>query len=167
MKVTKCRSCPQAIVWLPTEKGKMMPVNAQTTRQGDRRYDPSIGHISHYASCPAANKHSNATKRARHDDERVYDEDEFKDAPKRKACYVPENLPPAVDELYQLCDELDLNRSDVRVILRHQYDITGDPRGWDTDTINRAREAIEQTAHRRDDLERVMRAARIEEKEPA
>jgi hypothetical protein len=162
MKVTKCRSCPQSIVWMTTEKGKPMPVNAQTVRHGDLRYDISIGHISHWLTCPEANKHSKAGKRALADDRRVYDESELQATPKRAACYVPENLPPAVEELYRQCQAFDLNRGDVRVILAHQYGILGDPRCWDAATIARAAAAIDAIANTRDAQEAALAAARDE-----
>jgi hypothetical protein len=38
-----CKSCPTVIFWIRTVAGKAMPVNEQG--------------ISHFADCPAANKH--------------------------------------------------------------------------------------------------------------
>ncbi len=53
-KIEKCRSCGEAIVFVPTKSGKMMPVNADT-------YDNSNlfdikKHIAHFATCPDAQK---------------------------------------------------------------------------------------------------------------
>lgn len=51
---TKCRSCGEVIVFVPTRSGKMMPVNADT-------YDNSNlfdikKHTAHFATCPDASK---------------------------------------------------------------------------------------------------------------
>jgi len=55
--VGKCRSCAAAIVWMPTAKGKTMPVDAETVNRGDEMYDASKGHVSHFATCPNAKEH--------------------------------------------------------------------------------------------------------------
>ena len=54
--VGKCRSCARSIVWMPTAKGKTMPVDAETVGRDDTEYDPAKGHISHFATCPDAQK---------------------------------------------------------------------------------------------------------------
>ena len=56
--MSECRSCNAAIVWLTTKQGNSMPVDATTFNQGDDRvFDVKKGHISHFATCPNADKH--------------------------------------------------------------------------------------------------------------
>jgi hypothetical protein len=55
----RCRSCGAAIIWLPTATGKNMPVNAGTWAQGDTTFSPGR-HISHFATCPNADRHRKA-----------------------------------------------------------------------------------------------------------
>jgi len=58
LQLTKCRSCQAGIVWLKTKSGKNMPVDADTWKQGDPHlFNPDIGHISHFATCPNADDH--------------------------------------------------------------------------------------------------------------
>jgi len=55
---TECRSCGAIIVWLKTKSGKSMPVNYETFNTGDSGvFSPENGHISHFATCPNADKH--------------------------------------------------------------------------------------------------------------
>lgn len=49
-----CRSCGKLIVWMKTKNGKNMPVNAETAKFGDRLFDQSKGHVSHFSDCPNA-----------------------------------------------------------------------------------------------------------------
>jgi hypothetical protein len=61
----KCRSCGAYIVWLKTKAGKNMPVDADSLDDVDLEaeagemplFDPSAGHISHFATCPNADQH--------------------------------------------------------------------------------------------------------------
>jgi hypothetical protein len=78
----KCRSCGAPIMWIRTEKGKMMPVDMETERfypdpRGEKLYIMNDGHtmrgtpapegeeilpcvasgfVSHFATCPDAGK---------------------------------------------------------------------------------------------------------------
>lgn len=52
-----CRTCPALVVWLKTKLGKQMPVNAGTVLPGQTEYDPKLGHVSHFATCPNSAKH--------------------------------------------------------------------------------------------------------------
>jgi hypothetical protein len=55
LQLTRCRSCQRGIVWLKTEGGKNMPVDADTFAQGQPPiFNPELGHISHFATCPNA-----------------------------------------------------------------------------------------------------------------
>lgn len=54
-----CSSCGAAIRWVLTNNGRRMPVDAATWQEGDERYLPER-HISHFASCPNADKHRRA-----------------------------------------------------------------------------------------------------------
>lgn len=53
MKVEHCRGCNAEIVWLKTAKGKAMPVDASTVKEGDAQYEHGR-HISHFATCKNA-----------------------------------------------------------------------------------------------------------------
>ena len=50
-----CTECGEQIVFLETDSGKQMPVDADTWTEGETRYDAEV-HTSHFASCPAADK---------------------------------------------------------------------------------------------------------------
>jgi hypothetical protein len=52
----KCSSCKAEIKWLRTERGHMMPVNAETVGADDKIFKPGV-HISHFATCPDAERH--------------------------------------------------------------------------------------------------------------
>lgn len=52
-KVATCRGCGAEIVWLKTQKGKNMPVDAETVTDGDAIYDRNI-HTSHFDTCTNA-----------------------------------------------------------------------------------------------------------------
>lgn len=57
-KVAKCRSCGEYIVWVKTQAGNNMPVDADSFTEGDELvYDAEAGHISHFATCPNADSH--------------------------------------------------------------------------------------------------------------
>lgn len=55
-RITRCRSCRAQIVWLKTEAGKNMPVDADTVKPEDEAFDSAV-HISHFATCPNASQH--------------------------------------------------------------------------------------------------------------
>jgi hypothetical protein len=55
MEKQECRSCKKPIVFLRTAKGAMMPVDAETVKDGDILFDGSY-HKSHFATCPNAEK---------------------------------------------------------------------------------------------------------------
>jgi hypothetical protein len=56
MKTSECRSCGAEIVWIKTELGKWMPVDADTITEGDEVFDPGE-HVSHFSTCPDAGAH--------------------------------------------------------------------------------------------------------------
>ncbi len=57
MRLATCKSCGEYIVWVKTEAGKNMPVDADSFDEGDDLlWDPDK-HISHFATCPNADKH--------------------------------------------------------------------------------------------------------------
>jgi hypothetical protein len=57
LQLTRCRSCQRGIVWLKTESGKNMPVDADTFTQGQPHvFNADLGHISHFATCPNADE---------------------------------------------------------------------------------------------------------------
>lgn len=61
-RITRCRSCRARVIFLETEAGKSMPVDADTVDPGDRLYDSSK-HESHFRTCPDANKFSGKGRR--------------------------------------------------------------------------------------------------------
>jgi hypothetical protein len=58
----KCRSCGAYIVWLKTNAGNSMPVDADSLDEADFLrgklpiFDAKAGHISHFATCKDADK---------------------------------------------------------------------------------------------------------------
>ncbi len=52
MKTTKCRGCGQEIIFMPTKKGKSMPVD-YSTYEGQTYFDPKKN-TSHFATCAQA-----------------------------------------------------------------------------------------------------------------
>lgn len=65
----RCRSCGAPVLWITTEKGKRMPVNAEPADGGNVIIDPTSGighyvpkqpgqlaHVSHFATCPESEK---------------------------------------------------------------------------------------------------------------
>ena len=54
--MSKCRSCGEEIVWLKTDSGKNIPVDADTVADKDAEIFDSKQMTSHFATCPDANK---------------------------------------------------------------------------------------------------------------
>jgi hypothetical protein len=54
-RIVRCKSCRAMIVWLPTAKGKNMPVDEHSVRPEDDEFIPDQ-HVSHFATCPDAGK---------------------------------------------------------------------------------------------------------------
>ncbi len=52
---SNCRSFGLQMVWLKTDAGRSMPVDAVTVEPGDETFDKSR-HISHFATCPEADR---------------------------------------------------------------------------------------------------------------
>jgi hypothetical protein len=55
-RIDACGSCKAPIVWLMTKNLKPMPVNADTVKPEDTRFD-HLRHTSHFATCPNAVDH--------------------------------------------------------------------------------------------------------------
>ena len=53
----QCRSCDAPIVWVKTQAGKNMPVDATSFDREDGLVFNPDKHISHFATCPNADKH--------------------------------------------------------------------------------------------------------------
>jgi hypothetical protein len=60
-RIRRCRSCNARIIWLKTQAGKNMPVDADTVDHDETEFDPAK-HVSHFSSCPNANQHRKARK---------------------------------------------------------------------------------------------------------
>lgn len=52
-----CKSCRARIVWMKTAAGRSIPVDAATVNPDQETFDPLLGHISHFATCPDASQH--------------------------------------------------------------------------------------------------------------
>jgi hypothetical protein len=50
--MTRCRSCQAPVVWLETNTGERIPVDAETVTEGDELFEPRSGHGSHFATYP-------------------------------------------------------------------------------------------------------------------
>ena len=50
-RIVRCSSCQAPIIFLATEAGNQMPVNAETVEEHDTVYEHGR-HISHFATCP-------------------------------------------------------------------------------------------------------------------
>ena len=48
-----CKACGKKIVFLRTEKGSVIPVDAETTDAADEYYDKER-HTTHFITCPEA-----------------------------------------------------------------------------------------------------------------
>ena len=65
MTPTQCKSCGQYIFFLRTQSGKLMPVDAESVADieyelpdmDEPEYAPLEGHVSHFSTCPNADKH--------------------------------------------------------------------------------------------------------------
>lgn len=55
-RITRCKSCRAMIIYLTTEAGKNMPVDADTVRPDDDQFEYGR-HVSHFSSCPNASQH--------------------------------------------------------------------------------------------------------------
>ena len=83
--MSRCRSCGAEILWIKMKSGKAMPVNAQAVPYwerpgaagkvvtsagevvsceftGEARTVHTMGYISHFSTCPNANKHRKGSK---------------------------------------------------------------------------------------------------------
>ncbi len=56
-RIVRCSTCNARIIWLKTQKGANMPVDADSVEPEDQIFDAAGGHISHFATCPDAFKH--------------------------------------------------------------------------------------------------------------
>lgn len=60
-RIVRCNSCRAKIIWFKTAAGKNMPVDEHTVGPDDQEYDPPR-HVSHFATCPNADKHRRKPK---------------------------------------------------------------------------------------------------------
>lgn len=68
-RISRCRSCDASIVWMITNTGSRMPVDADSVDEselewfnGSPVFDPQE-HESDFATCPNANQHRRRTDR--------------------------------------------------------------------------------------------------------
>jgi uncharacterized protein with PIN domain len=52
-RITRCRACNQRIIFLETERGKRMPVDADTVQPDDDEFVYGR-HVSHFSTCSNA-----------------------------------------------------------------------------------------------------------------
>ncbi len=64
IRIDRCRSCDASVVWMITNTGKNMPVDADSVDEAELefdgmkpKFDHQAGHVSHFATCPQANQH--------------------------------------------------------------------------------------------------------------
>jgi hypothetical protein len=50
-RITRCKSCRARIIWLRTDLGRNMPVDADTVDVHDEIYEHGR-HVSHFSTCP-------------------------------------------------------------------------------------------------------------------
>ena len=62
-RIKNCKTCGAKVVWFPTKKGGRMPVDAATVVASDETLNLKY-HISHFATCPDADKHRRKPKNA-------------------------------------------------------------------------------------------------------
>jgi hypothetical protein len=55
-RIVRCRSCNAKIIWFKTKDWRNMPVDADTVEANDTELDLER-HVSHFATCPNADKH--------------------------------------------------------------------------------------------------------------
>lgn len=55
VKTVPCKGCGDEIVWLKTQKGKNIPVDADTVTSGDEIFDRNV-HTCHFETCPNASQ---------------------------------------------------------------------------------------------------------------
>lgn len=61
--MANCRSCNAEINWTKTKNGKNMPIDYNPELQqlfdmpGDVEFEPKLGMVSHFDTCPNANQH--------------------------------------------------------------------------------------------------------------
>lgn len=63
--VGNCKSCGKTIVWMKTVQGKNMPVDMTEHALEDAQAGELFNHeehVSHFSTCPAADKHREARK---------------------------------------------------------------------------------------------------------
>jgi hypothetical protein len=60
----QCSSCGADIVWFRTKNGKRMPVDESSMQPNDAEHQLDLKrHISHFSTCPDADKHRRARAR--------------------------------------------------------------------------------------------------------
>ena len=58
-RITRCNSCRARIIWLPTQAGRAMPIDADTVEPEDEEFIQGK-HGPHWATCPNAAQHRRA-----------------------------------------------------------------------------------------------------------
>jgi len=56
IKTTECRTCGAPIVWMKTQNGRNIPVDADTVHDPEAKIFDSAVHTSHFATCPDDDK---------------------------------------------------------------------------------------------------------------
>jgi hypothetical protein len=55
-RIVRCRTCQAPIIFLRTQRGSMMPTNADSVLPEDTEFEFGR-HVSHFADCAQADKH--------------------------------------------------------------------------------------------------------------
>lgn len=55
-RIVACRSCGAQIIWFNTDKGRNVPIDAESVKPEDTEYHYGR-HVAHFATCPNADQH--------------------------------------------------------------------------------------------------------------
>lgn len=55
-RIVRCKTCRARIIFLPTDTGKNMPIDADSVDPDDDQYQRGK-HVSHFQTCQHANQH--------------------------------------------------------------------------------------------------------------
>ncbi len=61
LRITRCRGCGARIVWLKTDSGKNIPVDADSVKPEDKEFKWGSDHIVHFKTCPKASQYRRRT----------------------------------------------------------------------------------------------------------
>ncbi len=60
-RIKRCMACNARIVWLKTDRGKNIPVDADSVKPQDQVYVWGSDHVVHFKTCPNASQFRRTT----------------------------------------------------------------------------------------------------------